>query len=267
MSKVFSSITGYIGGIYSSRTILLSLVRKDLVGKYRNSFVGMGWHFLMPIFLLAIYYITFTSGVKASPVDNFVIYLASGLFVFTFMVINVTNGTSCITSNSGIIKKIYFPRELVVIAQVISTSVVMLIGYLIVFIVIVFIGFDLNPISLLLVPAIIFLAILFVLGFVLLLSSVNVYYRDIHHLINSVSIIFYFITPMYYTVDSISGSLSAIVWINPFTYYVELMHTCVYYGEIPDISLILSTVAISLVSFTLGMIVFNRLKNGFAERL
>lgn len=266
--KVSFRIKKDVEEFYNSRTILYALIRKDLFGKHKNSLLGFGWHFCMPIIMLTIYYITFASGIRASSIDNFIVYLSSGLFLFTYMTSNIINGASCITSNSNMIKKMYFPRSMVILAQTISSFIVMLIGYVVVFSAILIIGYEINILSILLMVVILCLSLVFVTGYCLIFASINVYYRDVQYFLSSVSVVFFFITPMYYTVDSINGStMSMIVWGNPLTYYVECIHDCIYYGTVPSLSLMCIAIILSTLTLVMGLLVFEKLKHGFAERL
>lgn len=251
--------------IKDSRNILKSLVIKNLIGRYKNSMLGFLWHFFTPIMMIMVYYIVFTE-IRQSTIPNFWIYLATGLFPFNFMLSNLTNGCTCIISNSNMIKKMYFPRVIIPLAQVISSLIIMMIGYAIVIICILISGYSLQYTITLIIPIIVIMT-LFVLGMVLLVSALTVYIRDIQYLLGSISMAFFFITPMYFTIDKISGIISYVIWINPFTYYVEAFHQVVYYGICPDIYIIGSTIALALASLIIGWAVFDKLKKGFVERL
>lgn len=252
--------------IYESRNILRSLISKNLFGRYKNSVLGFGWHFVMPIVMLIVYYVVFTE-VRTSPIPNFWVYIAAGIFPFSFMISNLTGGSGAIVSNSGMVKKMYFPREILVLAHVASNFIVMTIGYVAVLTIIATAGYHLNWIPLLLLPIILLLMSIFTTGYTLLFSSLTVYARDVQYILSSISMVFFFMTPMYFLADSISGILSNVIWLNPFTYYIEAFHSIVYFGEIPEIKIILICTVLSLTSILLGLAVFRRLKRGFAERL
>ena len=160
----------------------------------------------------------------------------------------------------------YFPRCILVIAQVLSSFIVMLIGYSVVLIAI-FIVYGKVNYSIAMLPLILIIMFFFVLGYSLFFSAVNVYSRDVQHFLSAISIIFYFLTPMYFTMDSISGLLRTVVLFNPFTYYVEAVHQIIYYGTIPEFINLGICLLLSILTMIVGYVVFKRLKNGFAERL
>ena len=261
-----SSIKDNIRDIYESRNILRSLIAKDLFGNYRNSVLGFGWHFVMPLILMTIYYVIFTA-IRSNSIPDFWIYIASALFPFNFMMTNLTSGAGTIVHSSGMIKKMYFPREIIVLAKIISSFIIMLMGYVLIISIIALSGHPLNPALLLLLPIVLLLMSLFVTGYSLLFSSITVYLRDVQYILSSISIAFFFGTPMYFTLDSITGLFSQLIWLNPFTYYVEAYHQIIYYGVIPEVKILVVCSLLPLFSIMIGYFVFSRLKRGFAERL
>ena len=262
---MFSELRFELGKIYASRFILKSLIMRNLIGRYRNSLLGFGWHFVMPTMLLLVYYIVFTQ-IRTVAIPDFWIYLASGLFPFNYLITNLTGGSACITNNAEIVKKMSFPRAIVVLSQVISTFIVMVIGYIIILILIVVTGFGFN-VSIVMLPVVLLLTFIFTLGFVLLFSSLTVYVRDVHYFLSSISMVFFFLTPMYFLSDSITGFFSLIVSINPLTYFIESFHDIIFYQSFPDPLHFFMIIILSAVSLTIGLLVFSRLKSGFVERL
>lgn len=252
--------------IYQYRNILWALVRRNIVGKYKNSFLRFAWHFITPLCLIVLYYIVFT-GIRSNPIDSFWIYLGCGIFPFTFMNSNLISGSGCILNNGSYISKMYFPREIVPLAQVTSSFIVMMFGYAVIMILTIASGYALNPIALLMLPVMFVLSYIFVLGMVMLVSSIVVYVKDIQHLLTSMSMVFFFTTPMFYLASETTGILSKLIWINPFTYFVEAYHDIVYFGMIPDMEIIIACVTLAVAFLAVGTVVFKRLKRGFVERL
>ena len=252
--------------IYQSRTILKSLVTKNLFGRYRNSILGFGWHFVIPIIMILVYYVAFTE-IRQSSIPNFWIFIASGIFPFNFMMSNLTGGAGAIVNNSGFVKKMYFPREILVFANIISNFIVMVIGYCVIITVILISGYQLDFVALAFLLPLLILMALFATGYTLLFSSITVYVRDVQYIISSISMVFFFLTPMYFLANETTGMLSAIIWLNPFTYFIEAFHACVYSCTIPDTAILYGCLIISILTFILGYMVFNKLKKGFAEKL
>lgn len=226
----------------------------------------MLWHFVTPLVLIAIYYVVFT-GIRTNPVHDFWVYLCVGIFPFTFLNTNLTSGCTCITNNASLVNKMYFPREILVLAQVVSSFIVMLSAYAVTLVLILVSGYPLEPVSVLMVPLAFLLSFVFATGVVMLFSSVSVYCRDVQHLLSSLGIAFFFATPNYFLLSETSGLLNQLIWINPFTYYVEMFHDLLYFGRVPETGMLYMTVLITAITFVFGTAVFRRLKDGFAERL
>lgn len=265
MDRCFSSLKTDLNEIRSSGSILRSLVSKGLFGHYKNSTLGFAWHFFQPMLMMLIYYIVFTE-IRSSPIPDYWVYLSCALFPFSFMLSNLTSGSTVITGNSGMVKKMYFPREILVMSQVITSLIVMVLGYSVVLIIDAIVG-HYTSWSMLLIPVFMVSMAVFVTGYVFLFSSLNVYVRDVQYFLGAISMVFMFMTPMYFMADSVSGILGTIIWLNPFTYYVEAFHALVYFGCVPSIGICLMCVLLPVLSMIVGYPVFRRLKKGFVERL
>lgn len=251
--------------IYDCRSIFMALVKKNLFGRYKNSFIGFAWHFVLPVIMMCVYYVVFNT-IRASAVPDFWVYMSSGLFPFTFMIGSLNRGPSTIISNASMVKKMYFPRSILILSEVASEFIVMLIGYVMVFVGVIIIGYDIGS-SVIVLPVFLILMAVFVTGYVLFLSSITVYIRDLQYLINSLSMVFFFITPLYFMMSDVDGILATIITLNPFAYYVQAFEQILYYGIIPEHSIMLMCVVMPLISIVAGIIIFRWLRRGFAERL
>ena len=259
------SLFNELNEIYLSRSILRSLIVKNLFGRYKNSALGFAWHFVIPTVMMIVYYLVFTQ-IRTNPIPNYWIYLSSGLFPFTFMISNLAGGAASIVSNSGMVKKIYFPRSILVLAQIMSSFITTMIGYFVVLIVIYIFGQKITM-SIVMLPVVLVLIFLFTLGYSLFFSALTVYSRDVQYVLSAITIVFYFLTPMYFSLDDISGILNIIVHLNPFTYYIDALHVIVYGSSLPSIHTIGACILLSVISMVIGILVFRNLRNGFAERL
>jgi ABC-type polysaccharide/polyol phosphate export permease len=243
-----------------------SLVKKSLFGKYKNSALGFLWNFITPAVSILLFYIVFEN-FMGRDIPYYWAYLCVGMFPFQFMNSNLIGGVSKITSNAGMIKKMYFPREILPLSQVTYTLIVFLIAYSIVAVLMLITGFPLSSDGLLALPLVILMMFLFSFGTILFTSAISVYSRDFEHLITAFARILFWVTPIFYMINSLNGILSKIVWLNPLTYYVEGLHKVAYWGAMPSTELLLACMIISVVTFLIGAYVFEKLKDGFAERI
>ena len=139
--------------IYQYRQMIFSLVKKDLRGRYKGSVLGFLWTFINPLMQLVVYTFVFTYIMKAG-IDKYYLYLFVALIPWIFFSSSITGGSSSIVAQKDLIKKIYFPREVIPISYVTSCFVNMLLCFLIIFPVMVISGISLNPLALLCLPVI-----------------------------------------------------------------------------------------------------------------
>ena len=158
--------------IIEYRFMIGSLVRRELRGKYEKSVLGFLWSFLSPLFQILIYNIVFTR-VFHNDLPNYYIYLMAGLLPWTFFSESLGQGTGSIIYNAEMVKKIYFPREVLVIAEVTAKLVNMLLSFIVMtfFLIVSGIGFSKQ---LVLLPVVILAEYLLALGFALLISSLGI---------------------------------------------------------------------------------------------
>ena len=252
--------------IYSYRSVIRALVTRNLVGKYRNSFLGPLWHILNPLLLVAIYYVVFGTLMGRSTVDYW-IYLMAGLFPLSFFQNNISQGATCILNNAGMIKKMYFPREIVVISQIVSSLVPTIISIAIVVITVALLSPSAISPSMLLVLPLLFLSTTFATGYALLLSIVVTFHRDLKNIVDLVSRFVFWITPVFYSISDVSGILNTIVWLNPLTYFIESFHISMCYGTVPDTMYWVVCTLISIIMIIMGTLVFEKYKARVAEVL
>lgn len=253
--------------IIDNRNILRSLVVKNLYGKYKNSFLGFAWNFITPIILMVMYYIIFTEIRDSSAIEHKWIFISTAIFLFHFLTHCITGGTGAFTGNVGMIKKMYFPREILVLANAISSMIVCLIGYSIVLIALLLSAYPINIISLLVLLPLLVLAFIFGTGCIFLLSSIAVYVRDIQYALGSLGIALFVMTPMRYMASDATGILKTLIWYNPLTYFIEAVHDILYFGQVPSTYYLIMCLLLSIVVLIIGYFTFRKLKHGFVKRL
>ena len=252
--------------VYRHRNILRSLVYKDLFGKYRNSFLGFVWNFITPIILLLMYYVVFSEIRTGGTIENKWVFIATAIFGFHFMTSCIVGGTTAFTGHANMLKKMYVPKEILVLSKSISSFIVCLIGYVVVLVYLVISGYGLE-LSFLLLPLVLMIMFVFGVGCVFLLSSVAVYVRDIQYALGPMGIAFFVLTPMRYMASDAEGLLETIIWCNPLTYFVESFHDILYWGTLPSVSNMCMCLLLAAVTLIGGYTVFRKLRRGFVKRL
>uniref|UniRef100_N2A6A6 ABC-2 type transporter transmembrane domain-containing protein n=1 Tax=Eubacterium plexicaudatum ASF492 TaxID=1235802 RepID=N2A6A6_9FIRM len=188
--------------IYAYREMIFSLVKRDLKGRYKGSALGFLWTFLNPLFQLMVYTMVF-SVIMKSGIKDYYLFLFVALIPWIFFGTSLTGGASCILTQQDMVKKIYFPREVLPISYVTSQFINMLLSFLVIFTVLLFAGYSLNPPALLCLPVIMTVEYVLALGLTMVTSAVTVYLRDMEYILGIISMAWQFLTPVMYSLDQV----------------------------------------------------------------
>jgi len=252
--------------IYNYRNMILSLVKRDLKGKYRNSGLGFLWNFMSPLFQIIIYFIVFSS-LMAMDMEYYYVFLTAGIVPWFFFSVSMTAGSACIAHQAGMIKKMNFPREVVPIVAVTTNLVNFLISYAIVFVLIALTGYGFEGMALLFLPVIIVFQYFFILGAVFLFSSIDVYYRDVSSIMGVLMMGMIWVTPVIYRSYFGSDLLQTILKYNPMTYFLNVFHDILYYKVIPNVEDLMICGLLAGIALVFGWLVFVKLQRKFVEEL
>lgn len=255
--------------LYEYREMIISLVRKDLRGRYKGSVLGFLWTFINPLLQLIVYTIVFSIIMNTS-YEQYYLFLFVALVPWMFFSSSVTDGAASILKEKDMVKKIYFPREVLPISTVTSGFVNMILTFIVVFVVVIISGRGLNPLALLCLPVVMIVEYILCLGIALIVSSITVYLRDLQYILGIFVMALQYLTPVMYGVDMVERS-SAGKWLimmfnlNPMTPIIKIYRQIIYYGEVPELGSLLIAVAVGVVFIVVGEILFKRLQKGFAE--
>lgn len=251
--------------IYSYRELLKTSVQKDIRGKYKGAWLGIFWSLLNPLLLLTVYSIIFPYILKIN-IENYTMYLCVALLPWTSFTSTVTTGTFSVVTNGNILKKVYFPREIIPISVVLSGMINFIISSIVIFVFLMFCGIGIS-LYVLLFPFIIMLQSLITLAIVFITSSCMVYVRDLEHFVSLGLMVLFYGTPIVYTMDSIPASLKWILSLNPMTHVIEAYRDILYYQRFPDFSNLFMLFVITIICVIIGYTIFNKLQRNFAEEL
>ena len=256
--------------IYEYRQMIFRLVRKELRGRYKGSALGVFWTFLNPLLQLIVYTMVF-SVIMRSGIEQYYLFLFVALVPWIFFSASLTGGATSILGSADMIKKIYFPREVMPIAYVTSAFVNMVLSFLVVFAVLLVTGYGVNPVALLYLPVIMLVEYLLGLGIALLTSALTVFFRDLAYILGIVAMAWQFLTPVMYSQDMVEEALPASLlrlWnLNPMTPVINAYRDILYYKTIPQLDTLAAAVVLGVVILVIGEVVFVKLQKGFAEEL
>ena len=251
--------------LYDYREMIYMMVRRDLRSRYKGSILGFFWTFLNPLLQIMVYGVVFSTIMRVD-IEDFYIYLFVG-FVPWFMLSSAVNqGAICIQSQSNLVEKIYFPRMVLPLSTVLTCFVNMLFSELVVFAVLLLSGFGLSG-YIIALPPIMLIQLLFVFGIVLVVSACTVYVRDLAHILEIVTMAWFYATPICYTPEMLPEEFRFLLYANPMSGIVDCYRQALYYKEWPDLSMAMLALSIGVVTVFAGGVIFQHLQKGFAEEL
>lgn len=253
--------------LYNYRELLKTNVKKDIRGKYKRSFLGILWSFINPLLQVVVYAIVFPYLMGATT-DNYLVYLITGLIPWSFFQMTVSAGTTTIKSNAGIIKKVYFPREILPLSQVLSGLVNFFISCIIILVFCLAFGVGISW-HIIFVPFIAVIEAVLILGIVFILSSINVYIQDVEYIVQFILNMLMYGTPIIYELTKFSnaGVLYKFIYYNPMTQLVFAYRACFVYHTIPSFKGLGAVSALAVVTLFVGYFIFCKLEKRFAEEL
>lgn len=256
---------GVFRNLYKYRELLKTNVKKEIRGKYKNSFLGVLWSFLNPLLQIVVYAVVFQVILK-NPQENYAIFLCCGLIPWTFFSATVTRSAFTMIENGNIIKKVYFPREILPISIVTSEAVNFMISTIIILGFVIFGGIGISK-YIIFYPLVLLAQYLLLIGISLIISSISVYVRDLQHLIGVAMQLLFYATPIVYASETIPDNFKWILYLNPMTYIINGYRDIFYNQKMIDVIPTLLLIIISIILCLIGYIIFNKLQKGFAEQL
>lgn len=259
-----------IKDLYQYRELLKTNTKKELRGKYKASALGVLWSFINPLLQVLVYAIVFPLIMRGDGIDNYIVYLITGIIPWTFFTNVISGGTPCIKYNAGIIKKVYFPREILPISLCLSSLINFGISCIIILIFCIIFGVGITP-YILLVPVVAVVQTVLSLGIVLILSALNVYVQDIEYMITFILQMGFYGTPIVYDLSTYSGTshvmLLKLINLNPLTTIINSYRDLFLYHTMPNWANLGLVFVVGLVVLVLGYKLFKKLEKGFAEEL
>jgi lipopolysaccharide transport system permease protein len=252
--------------IYAYREMIFSMVQKDLRGRYKGSFLGFLWTFINPLLQLLVYNLVF-SIILRSGVDKYYLFLFVALIPWIFFSSAITGGSVSVIAQKDLVKKIYFPNEVIPISYVTSCFVNMLLGFVVVIGVVIYSGVHISPLALLCLPVVMIVEYFLSLGIAMITSAVTVYFRDLEHILTIIAMAWMYITPVVYDIEICPTEYRWIMHINPMTSVIIAFRDILYYGRVPEMMTLLEAVVLGVVFLLIGCLVFRKLKRRFAEEL
>lgn len=252
--------------LYQYRELLKTNVKKEIRGKYKASFLGVLWSFINPLLQVLVYAIVFPYIMRVQT-ENYLIFLICGIIPWTWFTNVISQGTTCVTNNSNLIKKVYFPREILPISIVTSGLINFLISCLIILIFVLLGGCGISW-HLIFIPFIALIQYVISLSIIFLLSAFNVYVKDTEYMITFIINLFFYATPVLYSTEMFKDSW--MIWLfrfNPMAHLINAYRDVFYLHRMPEMLNLLLLFIIGLLLLIICYKIFKKLEKRFAEEI
>ncbi len=255
------------------RGLLATLVARELKARYRGSLLGFVWSLVTPLVLLGVYTFVFTYifDPRFEGADPYVLFLATGLFPWTWIAACLQEGTQALLANAGLIRKAVFPAEVLPMVSVVANLVHFMLALPILAGALLLgrtRGFDVAGWGALAVPLVIGLLFVALGGITLGLAALNVHFKDVKDIVANVLALLFYLTPVIYplaVVDRLPALAAVVRWANPFTPFVTALQQSIFVGRLPDPLLWAQMLGWALVCWLAGSWLFERLSESLVE--
>lgn len=256
------------------RALLVTLLRREIRGRYKGSVLGIAWTFVLPLSVVIAYSAIFHYVYKIVDIADYPLFLLSGMVGWFFFGAGVQGASESIVGNANLVKKVRFPRQLIPFSAIAGHGMTMLVMFAL-----------LIPANLIIVPAsrsaaMLILPVVLVLlgamtyGFGLIVAAVNVYFRDVQYILGAILLPWFFLTPIFYTPDALPAGAEEFQWLtgvlewgNFVAPYVIAVREAVFFGEWPSMAHLVYCVVCSAAMLAVGEWVFRRLEGEMAVEL
>ena len=268
----FGAASRVLSTIYDQRWLIWYFVQRDLSKTYRGSFLGFAWAFLGPLVMISLYTLVFSElvGLRFRELEgnetlNYGLYIYCGVMPFSAVSECLTQSTNTIRRNSTLVQKMIFPIEVLPLIMAVTSMADKLLGLGVLVVVLAVLGYGIHW-TLVLLPVLVVIQLLFVMGLSYLFSVVGAYLPDVRETLRAFVRAMFFVTPIIWTVDRVEGTKwEPVVDYNPLAYLVGAYRDVIIFGKVPGGMATLWFTLLAVGLFVVGMACFVRLKKNFAD--
>lgn len=251
--------------LFSHRQLLFFLVTRDLQIRYKNSFLGYLWAILDPLFTIATFLFVF-SFIFNIRIENYPLFLITGIIPWQFFQKSINDSTMSFVANRQLIQKIYFPRQLIPIYVNLSNFLHIFIGFAIFLIMLLFSKVSINK-DIIFIPFVIFFQLIFNVGLSLILATFNVFFRDIAYITRFVLNLWFYATPIFYSIEMVPERIYNFYLLNPMVTFVSTYRYLLFTSEGPPIWAIAMTGIVSICLLVVSFWIFSSFEGKLLKRV
>jgi len=247
------------------RELLRNLISRELTVRYKRSILGFLWTMLNPLLMMIIFTAIFSTIFRFA-VKNFTIYFLSAYLLWNFFAQTTLFSMSVLLANSTMLKRVYMPRSIFVVAYTLSGLVNLMLAMIPLLLIIIVTAHPLQP-AILFLPIPLILATIFTLGISLMLSALAIFFHDVIQIYQVLLTAWMYLTPIVYPIEIIPPEYLFLIQFNPMYYLVELFRAPIYQGILPDLSFLYISVTAAFFTLALGWWIFSRSADRFVYYL
>lgn len=250
---------------FSYRELLFNLAYREISQRYKQSILGYAWVIINPLSQILVLTFVFSTIFRMSYFNvPYIIFLIAGLLPWNFFTQSLTSSVNSLVSNSSLITKIYFPREILVYSTIIAKIVDFFYSILIAIIFFIIYKIALTPNALWFFPFFI-VQLIFTASLALILASINLFYRDIQYLLNLLLSIWFYLTPVIYPVEQFPEKYRFIFSLNPMSVIINGYRQTILGGKDPNMTSFLAVAVFSILFFIISFLYFKKTEGKFAD--
>ena len=246
--------------------LLYLLTARELKLRYQDTVLGFVWSVLKPLLLGLVLYFALKQVVRID-VKDYQLVLISALFPWAWFQTSVLLAAPVISHNGNLIKKVHFPRYVLPFAVVTNNMVHFLLAVPVIAVFIIGSGYRPTAAWLIGIPVLTLVELVLLMGIVLFISSLNVYLRDLEHLVEVFLNLMFYVTPIIYPLEKVPDKYQNLLRINPLASLIEAWRELFMYNKVPGLEALWPCLVFTIIAVAIGSTVFGRLERGFADAL
>lgn len=267
-------VQGAAAATRQRRALLVTLLRREIRGRYKGSALGVAWTFVLPLSVVIAYSAIFHYVYKVVDISDYPLFLLSGMVGWFFFAGGAQGASESIVGNANLVKKVRFPRQLIPLSAVAGHGTTLLVMLALLVPANLIVVPDARSPAILMLPVVLALLAVMTYGFGLMLAAVNVYFRDVQYILAAILLPWFFLTPIFYTPDALPQGAQEFQWLtnvlewgNFVAPYVIAIRDSVFFGEWPGTAHVLYCAICAAVMLIAGEWIFRRLEGEMAVEL
>jgi len=251
--------------LFTYKELVQNLTIKDIKIRYKTTALGFLWALMNPLLLMLVFFLVFSFIVKIQ-IEKYPVFLITALIPWFFLSSSLSAATTSLVDNTELIKKVFFPRQIVPLSVVLVNAFNFLLSLIAIFIFLLIFQVPIKA-PILLLPIVFLMQTIFIFGLTLIFSCLYVFFRDTRYIIEIFLVCWFYFSPIFYPISMVPQQFSKPYMLNPMAGFITLYRDILLYAQFPQLPLVLYVFSCSLFVLLLGFFVFKRQEGVFTDLL